>query len=63
MKPAADEAVAEAPSIEHVVVLERLGVDVPMTPGRDLTWDELRARGVASHGASSPRTPPPRTRS
>ena len=47
MKPAADEAVAEAPSVEHVIVYERLGADVPMTPGRDLTWDELRARGLA----------------
>ena len=46
MKPVADEAVAEAPSVEHVIVLERLGADVPMTPGRDLTWDELRARGL-----------------
>ena len=48
MKPAADEAVAEAPSLEHVIVLERLGADVSMTPGRDLTWAELRARGLAA---------------
>jgi acetyl-CoA synthetase len=48
MKPAADEAVAEAPSVEHVIVLERLGADLPMTPGRDLTWDELRSRGLAA---------------
>ena len=47
MKAAADEAVAEAPTVEHVIVLERLGADVPMTPGRDLTWAELRARGLA----------------
>ncbi len=46
MKPVADEAVAESPSVEHIVVLERLGADVAMTPGRDLTWDELRARGL-----------------
>jgi len=46
MKPAADEAVAEAPSVEHVVVLERLGADVPMAAGRDLTWADLRARGL-----------------
>jgi acetyl-CoA synthetase len=46
MKTVADEAVAEAPSVEHVVVLERLGADVPMTEGRDLTWAELRARGL-----------------
>ena len=30
MKPTADEAVAEVPSVERVVVLEGLGVDVPM---------------------------------
>ena len=48
MKPAADEAVAEAPSVEHVIMLERLGADGPMTPGRDLTWDELRSRGLAA---------------
>ena len=46
MKPAADEAVAESPSVEHVVVLERLGADVPMAAGRDLTWADLRARGL-----------------
>ena len=45
MKPSADEAVAAAPSVEHIVVLERLGADVPMRDGRDLTWDELRDRG------------------
>jgi acetyl-CoA synthetase len=45
MKPAADEAVAEAPSVRHVIVLERLGVDVPMKPGRDITWAELRVAG------------------
>ena len=48
MKPAADEAVAEAPSVEHVIVYERLGADVPMTAGRDLTWEELRKRGLAA---------------
>ena len=46
MKPAADEAVAESPSVEHVVVLERLGADVPMAADRDLTWADLRARGL-----------------
>ena len=48
MKPAADEAVAEAPSVEHVIVYERLGAEVPMVAGRDLTWDELRTRGRAA---------------
>jgi acetyl-CoA synthetase len=38
MKHAADEAVAECPTVERVVVLENLGEDVPMTAGRDVTW-------------------------
>jgi acetyl-CoA synthetase len=48
MKPAVDEAAAESPSVDHVVVYERLGEDVPMKKGRDLTWAELRDRGLAA---------------
>src|SRR6185312_3546726 len=44
-KPAADEAVATAPTVRHIVMLERLGADVPMTDGRDITWEELRIEG------------------
>ncbi len=43
MKEIVDEAVAESPSVEHVVVWPRLGGDVPMQEGRDLFWDELIA--------------------
>jgi acetyl-CoA synthetase len=43
MKAAADEAVAASPSVEHVVVLENLGVDVPMTAGRDIAWSDFVA--------------------
>ena len=43
LKKIADEALAAAPSVEHVVVWSRLGVDAPMTPGRDHDWDELVA--------------------
>jgi acetyl-CoA synthetase len=43
MKPSADEAVAESPTVERVVVMRNIGEDVPMTPGRDLTWDEFVA--------------------
>src|SRR5919199_1909802 len=39
MKQAADEAVAESPTVERVVVLSNLGVDVPMTDGRDVDWE------------------------
>jgi acetyl-CoA synthetase len=48
MKPAVDEAVADSPSVDHVIVFERLGADVPMRRGRDLTWAELRERGLAA---------------
>jgi len=43
MKEVADEALANAPSVEHVVVWRRLGGAVPMTPRRDHWWDKLVA--------------------
>ncbi len=43
MKTKADKAVAECPSIEHVVVVKRTGNDVPMTPERDLWWHDHMA--------------------
>ena len=43
MKEIADEALAQAPSVEHVIVWSRLGGDVPMTTGRDHDWAELVA--------------------
>jgi acetyl-CoA synthetase len=44
MKRIADEALADAPTVEHVVVWPRLGLDdVPMTAGRDRFWSEVMA--------------------
>jgi acetyl-CoA synthetase len=43
MKETADAAVATVSSVETVVVVDRLGLDVPMRPGRDLTLAECRA--------------------
>jgi acetyl-CoA synthetase len=40
LKPVADEAAASAPVVEHVLVLKRLGVSIPWTPGRDRWWHE-----------------------
>ncbi len=40
MKTKADKAVSQCPSIEHVVVVKRTGVDVPMESGRDIWWHE-----------------------
>ena len=40
LKDIADEAVAQTPSIEHVLVLRRTENDVAMEDGRDLWWHE-----------------------
>ncbi len=41
LKPAADEAIAETPSIEHVIVVKRGGNDVEMVDGRDHWYHDL----------------------
>jgi acetyl-CoA synthetase len=43
LKQTADEAVAAAPTVKHVIVVRHLADDVPMQDGRDLYWDELDA--------------------
>jgi len=40
MKSNADKAVAQTPSIEHVIVVQRTGETVEMSVGRDLWWHE-----------------------
>lgn len=41
MKAEADQAVQQSPSVEHQVVVFRLGLDVAMEPGRDISWDTM----------------------
>jgi acetyl-CoA synthetase len=41
LKKTADEALATAPTVENVVVLQRTGGDVPMSEGRDHWWHEI----------------------
>jgi len=41
LKGEVDKAVAECPTIKHVIVAKRLGVSIPMTKGRDLYWDDF----------------------
>ncbi len=42
MKATLDEALHNVPTVEHVVVVRRLGLDdVTLTPGRDRWWDDL----------------------
>ena len=41
MKEIADEALREAPTVEHVIVWSRLGLDWAGVPGRDHSWEAL----------------------
>jgi acetyl-CoA synthetase len=43
MKSVADAAIARVPTIRHAVVLRRLGIEVPWSPGRDRWWHEVVA--------------------
>ena len=43
MKTAADAALADVPSVRHVMVFRRTGVRIPWTRGRDVEWDEAVA--------------------
>ncbi len=49
LKPAVDEALASAPSVEHVLVVRRIGdqLDTVMTEGRDVWWDDIVERQAA----------------
>jgi acetyl-CoA synthetase len=53
LKPAADEALEETPTIEHVIVVRRGENDVEMVDGRDHWWHEL----VGSQEADCPAEP------
>lgn len=52
LKPEADKAVAQCPTIRKVVVFRRLGIEVPMGP-KDVEWDD----------ATDGEAPPPPTAS
>ncbi len=41
LKQNVDEALLRSPSVEKVVVLKRIGLEVKMAPGRDHWWEDL----------------------
>jgi acetyl-CoA synthetase len=41
MKPVADEAATQVPTIQHMIVLKRADIPVEMTAGRDHWWTDL----------------------
>ena len=47
LKAVVDEAVANCPSVQSVVVYRRSGSQVPFTPGRDHWWHELMEKAAA----------------
>jgi acetyl-CoA synthetase len=51
-KVSADDALKDCPGVEKVVVVRRLGIDVPFTKERDVWWHEEMAKddvGLASN--------------
>ncbi len=63
LKAVADEAVAASPSVERVLVVDRLGgrAEVPWTPGRDVRWDDALAAAAGdpppARADTDPETP------
>jgi len=53
LKAAVDEALAETPSVEKVVVVKRTGSEVAMQAGRDIWWDDAVA-GVRAECPAEP---------
>jgi acetyl-CoA synthetase len=49
LKPAVDEAVADCPTIEKVLVVRRTGQEVSWTEGRDVWWHEVVDRQRRTH--------------
>jgi acetyl-CoA synthetase len=49
LKPAVDEAVANTPSVQKVLVVRRTGQDVAWTEGRDVWWHEVVGSASAEH--------------
>ncbi|MBC2641622.1 MULTISPECIES: acetate--CoA ligase [unclassified Rhodococcus (in: high G+C Gram-positive bacteria)] len=52
LKPAVDEAVDGAKSVEHVLVVKRTGIDVDTADGRDLWWHETVEKASGTHTAA-----------
>jgi acetyl-CoA synthetase len=51
LKGIVDEAVRDSPTVENVVILRKTPAEIPMTAGRDITWDEFLARGKGQDGS------------
>ena len=48
MKPVADRAVDEVPTIEHMIVLQNIGNEISMKSGRDHWWHEIVSKQASN---------------
>ncbi len=53
LKPAVDEALQDAPTVEKVLVVRRTQQDVSWTDGRDVWWHEIVDRQSEEHSAEA----------
>ena len=53
LKEAVDEAAADQPSVEHVVVVRRTGIDISWTEGRDVWWHDVVDAASTEHAYES----------
>ena len=49
LKTAVDEAVSGIDHVQHVLVVQRCGLDLPWTAGRDLWWHDTVAKAAPDH--------------
>ena len=50
LKPNADEALKNCPSVKKCIVVKRAGNEINMVAGRDLWWcEEMKADGITAH--------------
>jgi acetyl-CoA synthetase len=49
MKENTDQATAETPTVEHVLVVKRTETDVPWTEGRDVWWHDIVDKQADQH--------------
>jgi len=53
LKSSVDEAVAGQDCVEHVLVVQRTGIETPWTQGRDLWWHDTVAVAAGEHTAEA----------
>jgi acetyl-CoA synthetase len=51
LKGIVDAAVRDSPTVEHVVILRKTPAEIPMTAGRDMTWDEFLTKSAGQDGS------------